>query len=235
MHSEGSTEPSWAMNRRDFFRLGGVGIAGTVLLGVMGSGDVLGQSRPGSSLAAEFEEAAAEYEVPKELLLAMGYVNTRWEMPPPETSAFEEGEAEGKGTYGIMQLVRNPTADTLGEAARLTGIPEEQLKTDRRSNIMGGAALLATSQGKKPNIFGDWLGAVSGKGGQGKFYRAVAGIGGGELYADQVFQTLVDGASARIKTGEVVTLAPQDPQARVTVLGRVLPKGLPRRVLGSSF
>ncbi|MDP8973290.1 MAG: hypothetical protein M3N45_08970 [Actinomycetota bacterium] len=50
----------------------------------------------------EVEEAAEKYRVPKELLLAIGYVNTHWEMPPPQASAYEEGELDGKGTYGIM-------------------------------------------------------------------------------------------------------------------------------------
>ncbi len=222
MYSEGSTEPSWAMNRRDFLRLGGVGIGGAALLGVMRSGDVLGQIPPGSSLAAEFEEAAGKYRIPKELLLAMGYVNTRWEMPPPQASNYEEGELEGKGTYGIMALVRNPTADTLGEAARLTGLPESALKTDRRSNILGGAALLARSQGEKPLELSEWFGAVDGEGGNGKTYGAVAGIGGGELYAGQVFETLQSGAEATIGTGERVTLPPQNLASRTTSSGEVL-------------
>ncbi len=62
-----------AMNRRDFLRLGGAGLAGTVLLGTAG-GTVLAQT--GSSLKAELAAAAAKYKVPKELLMAMGYVNT---------------------------------------------------------------------------------------------------------------------------------------------------------------
>ena len=50
-----------------------------------------------SSLDAEFEAAAKKYEVPKELRLAMGYVNTRWEMPPPEASDHEEKESPRPG------------------------------------------------------------------------------------------------------------------------------------------
>src|ERR687894_1130493 len=129
-----------AMNRRDFLRLGGAGLAGTVLLGTAG-GTVLAQ--PGSSLKAELAAAAAKYEVPKELLMAMGYVNTLWEMPPPEVSDYEEGDLHGRGTYGIMQLVQTPWEDTLGKAASLTGLSEERLKTERAANIRGGGALLA--------------------------------------------------------------------------------------------
>lgn len=201
-------------------KLCGAGLAGTVLLGTVGSRGVLAQES--SSLVEEFEEAAEKYHVPKELLLAIGYVNTHWEMPPPETSEYEEGELDGKGTYGIMALVRNPSADTLGEASRLTGISTEKLKTDRKSNILGGAALLAKSQGERPTTLGDYLGAVDGEGGNGEVFEAVSGIGGGELYADQVSDTLKKGASARTKSGEEVSLPAQSLTSRVTSQGEVL-------------
>ena len=218
MHgTEGYRSPR--MGRRKFLRLGGVGLAGAVLLGTTG-GRVLAQS--GSSLEAEFEAASREFGVPAELLLAMGYVNTRWEMPPPEASEYEPGDPHGRGAYGIMQLVRNPSTDTLGEAARLTGIPEERLKTDRAANIRGGAALLAESQGRKPARLGDWLGAVGGGGGNGKEYRAVAGVGAGGLYADQVREALRKGASETTKKGERVTLPAQDLRARATDRGEVI-------------
>ncbi len=116
------------MDRREFLDLGGAGLAGMLLLGTVGSQNVLAQE--GSSLVEEFEEAAEKYRIPKELLLAIGYTNTRWEMPPSEVSEYEQGELDGKGTYGIMALVRNPSADTLGEASKLTGISTEKLKTD---------------------------------------------------------------------------------------------------------
>jgi len=193
------------MNRRDFLRLSGVGIVGMALFGVTTS-EILAQASPNTSLVAEFEEAAEKYDVPVELLLAVGYVNTRLEMPPPEVSAYEPGNPHGRGAYGIMQLVQNDTADTLGEASRLTGIPEESLKTDRKSNILGGAALLAESQGDKPVRLGDYYGAVDGKGGRGKPYEAVAGIGAGGLFAEQVFETLKKGSSATNEDGEQIDL-----------------------------
>ena len=209
-----------SIDRRRFLKLSGAGIASVFLLSTIGAGDVFAD--PASDLEREFGEAAKEYGVPVEILLAMGYVNTRWEMPPPEASDYEDGELEGRGTYGIMALVRNPSADTLGEAARLTGIPESDLKTDRRANILGGAALLARSQGEKPLKLNEWFGAVNGEGGNGKTYEAVAGIGGGALYVEQVIETLKSGAEAKISTGETVVLPPQNPAARVTKQGEVL-------------
>ena len=197
------------MNRRRFLRLGGIGIAGAALSGAMGSGGVLAREpSSGPSLVAGFEEAAAEYGVPKGLLMAMGYVNTRWEMPPPQASHYEPGSLHGWGGYGIMHLVKNPSADTLGAAAGLTGIPEEDLKTDRLSNILGGAALLAASQGGgRPSTLGGWFGAVAGRGrAPARSLQAPSGVGGGELYAEQVFEVLKAGASATTSNGERISL-----------------------------
>lgn len=218
MYSEHSMTAPGSMSRRNFLKLSGAGVAGVFVLGIMRSGDALARG----PLSGEFEAAAKEYAVPVELLLAMGYVNTRWEMPPPQASGYEEGELDGKGLYGIMALVRNPASDTLGEAAKITGISEDKLKTDRESNILGGAALLARSQGEKPFELGDWFGAVDGSGGNGRVYDAVAGVGGGGLYADQVLDTLKSGAEAEISTGERIVLAPQDPTSRTTRNGEVL-------------
>lgn len=212
MHSKEPCGAISRMDRRRFLRLGGIGIAGAALFGAMGSTSVLAQKpSPGSSLVEEFEEAASEYGVPKELLMAMGYVNTRWEMPPPEASEYEPGSLHGWGGYGIMHLVKNPSSDTLGEASRLTGIPEEKLKTSRRSNIRGGAALLAGSQGRvKPARLGGWFAAVASRGSApGRAFDAPSGVGGGELFAEQVFETLRRGASATTRSGERIALESQ--------------------------
>jgi hypothetical protein len=208
-----SSEPSGVVSRRGFLRLGGVGVAGALLLGKVGTGKLFAQgaSSPYSSLVAEFEEAAETYDVPASLLLAMGYVNTRWEMPPPEASAHKSGDPHGRGAYGIMQLVRNDDEDTLGEASRLTGISEKDLKRDRKSNILGGAALLAEAQGEKPARLGDYFGAVTGKG-RRKLFKAVAGIGAGELYAEQVFDVLRKGSYETILDGEQIELPSQEGQ-----------------------
>jgi hypothetical protein len=184
-----------SMRRRDFLRLSGTGMAGAILLG-SASARVLAQAR--TPLKSEFRSASARYRVPKELLLAMGYVNTLWEMPPPEASDYVPGDLHGRGAYGIMQLVQTPWEDTLGWAANLTGLPEERLKTERAANVAGGAAVLAGIAGDtRPSNLNGW-------------YEAVAEYGGGELYAQEVFETLKSGASATISTGESLRLAPQD-------------------------
>jgi hypothetical protein len=188
-------KPTSSIDRRDFLRLGGTGLVGAVLLG-SASGRVLAQTK--TSLRSEFASAAARYKVPKELLMAMGYVNTLWEMPPPEASDYVPGDLHGRGAYGIMQLVQTPWENTLGRAAMLTGLSEERLKTVRPANVRGGAAVLADMMGRdKPSDLNGW-------------YEALGEYGGGDLYAQEVFETLKSGASATISTGGRLELAPQD-------------------------
>jgi len=197
--------PSPRMDRRNFLRLGGAGLAGAVLLGTAG-GKVSAQAR--TSLEEEFRSAATEYDVPRELLLAMGYTNTLWEIPPPTASDYEPGELHGRGAYGLMQLYQNPSRDTLGRAAGLTGLSEQALKNNRAANVRGGAAVLSETAGEtKPSGLDGW-------------YEAVAEYGAAEPYAQEVFQTLKAGASATISTGESLRLAPQDVTAPTVVTAR---------------
>ena len=182
------------MNRRDFLRLGGAGIAGATLLGT--AGRVLAQTE--SSLKAQFEAAATKYKVPLELLLAMGYYNTLWEMPPPFASAYRKGDPKGRGDYGIMQLTQNPSRNTLGKAAKLTGLSKARLKNNRSANIEGGAALLSNLVGKtKPKSLDGWQ-------------EALTQYADTDLYASQVYRVLKSGASLTISTGERLKLSPQN-------------------------
>lgn len=197
-----------AMDRRRFLKLSAAGVAGATLLGLTSSVSVMAQ--PDSSLKAEFEAAAEEFNVPVELLVAMGWVNTRWEMPPPRVGEYEDGEVHGMGLYGIMALVQNPSSDTLGEASELTGIPEDELKRDRASNIRGGAALLAKSRRSVPAQAANGIAraarAVEGT----PAIDAIAGVGGGEVYQEQVIEALGSGVSGRTRSGERLEVAPQE-------------------------
>jgi len=227
--------PGKEFARRQFLKVSAAGVAGAFSIGALGSSKAFAQrGEPGSDLKQEFEDAAEEFGVPVGVLIAMGYVNTRWEMPPPDASDYEEEDPHGWGGYGIMALVRNPSTDTLSEAAELTGISEKDLKRDRRSNIRGGAALLAESQKKQGrSVYGrnqrrktreqeelssteasGWLESVSGRGA----YRALgtedsapapAGVGGGEVYAEQVAQILKSGVSDKTELGERIRLQAQ--------------------------
>ena len=190
MHEGRGAGPPPKMDRRNFLRLGGAGLAGAVLLGTAG-GSVLAQATP--SVRRDFEVAAERYGVPVELLLAMGYVNTMWEMPAP--SPFDPEDLHGSGTYGILQLRRTPSEDTLGKAATLTGLSIEKLKSDRASNILGGAAVLAEMAGEnKPSGLNGW-------------YDIVADYEGSPGYANEVYGVLEDGAAKETLGGERVSLS----------------------------
>lgn len=204
-----SASPPSAISRGDFIKLGGIGIAGAALLGIMGSGGVMAQSD--STLRSEFEAAASEFDIPAEVLMAMGWVNTRWEMPPPDANVYEEGDLHGVGMYGIMALVKNPSSNTLGEAAELTGISEETLKGERVANIRGAAAVLAKSRravgGRATEDLGVALEAVEGA---TVIDDAVAGVGGGELYQEQVLAVLKSGVSGETGSGERLEIPAQE-------------------------
>lgn len=197
MCPEFSSGPSEGMNRKDFLKLGGIGIAGTALLATVGS---IGADAQTGSLRAEFEAAAEEYRVPVDLLIAIGYTNTRLEMPPPDASPYVPGDLHGRGDYGIMALKQNPSSNTLSEASELTGISEERLKTERAANIRGGAALLAQSFG--PLGILDSLGVPR----LDVVYEVLAQIWSGELYAEQVAGALGSGIPVTTLSGEQIVL-----------------------------
>ena len=201
---------SRAMGRRDLLRLGAVGVAGTAFLGGPGAVTGVMASTAPPGLAAQIERIAGTYGVPVALLLAMGYVNTRWEMPPPAVSAYQHGDPHRQGVYGVMALVRNPEADTVTTASRITGLSPAALMANRTANLAGGAALLAWSQGsgRLPRA-SDWLPAVSGTGGRGPAVRATAGVGGGDLYAEQVADALASVFSLHTSAGDNLALAAQ--------------------------
>jgi hypothetical protein len=100
-----------------------------------------------------FEEAAAEFNVPVELLESIAYTETRWRPHVPKGMAKNTAEQvievqpeSGKQppSYGIMGL-RNDTyfGQSLINAAALIHEKPVTLLTDTKANIRGAAALLA--------------------------------------------------------------------------------------------
>src|SRR5690606_29635332 len=86
------------------------------------------------SLESLFEDAAAEFDVPADLLMAVGFAETGWEMV--------EGGREFEGVapaYGVMGL----RGDRLTEAAALAGVDPDGARYDEQDNIRAAAALLS--------------------------------------------------------------------------------------------
>ncbi|MGW0604874.1 N-acetylmuramoyl-L-alanine amidase [Streptomyces sp. NPDC002640] len=150
--------------------------------------------------ARAFARAAAEYGVPRDLLVAVAHGESRLD--------GHDGEPSQANGYGVMHLVSNPTHRTLEQAAELTGLPGSRLREDTSANILGGAAVLRATADEHGLDAADRRDA-------GAWYETVAAYGGAEddraarLYADAVYDFLGQGLTARAETGETVRVAPR--------------------------
>ncbi|MGI5213506.1 N-acetylmuramoyl-L-alanine amidase [Plantactinospora sp. CA-290183] len=145
-------------------------------------------------LARAFDVAAARHGVPRDLLVALGYAETHLD--------GHAGAPSASGGYGVMHLTSNPKLRTLDEAAALTGLDRDTLRTDSAANVTGAAAVLrayADAAGLTAAQRADvnqWYGTVVRYGGSST--PAVA-----RLYADTVYDLLGTGLSAATAEGPV--------------------------------
>jgi N-acetyl-anhydromuramyl-L-alanine amidase AmpD len=175
-----------------------------------------------SGTQAAFHRAAEVSGVPEKVLLAVSYLESRWE--------DHNGQMSTSAGYGPMHLTsstlgapgsdatagkgdRGSTPDqqvgTLAEAAELTGLDTSRLQNDPVANICGGAAVLASYQpdttAQHPN----------------RWSRAVAEYADGDTaagrvqFARQVFDVLRSGAARTTSEGDRVALA-ATPNARLS-------------------
>ncbi|WP_253195137.1 peptidoglycan-binding protein [Streptomyces sp. MP131-18] len=151
-------------------------------------------------VTAAFGEAAAQYDVPRDLLVAVGYGESRLD-------GHDGLPSQARG-YGVMHLVSNPTHRTLETAAAETGLPVAELRQDTAANIRGGAAVLreyADTLGLSPHDRADldaWYPVVAQYGGATEDSTA-------RLYADTVYELLRDGVRAPVGGGETVEVTPR--------------------------
>lgn len=153
---------------------------------------------PGSAASVQqsFQRAAERWNVPVDVLLAVGYVESHWEQ--------RGGEASLDNGYGIMHLVGG-AGGTLERASQLTDLPVESLQTSASSNIQGGAAVLNDisqklnkTQGQQAKVDA-WFDVVAA-------YSGARDGSVGTEYAREVFRRMRDGATAKLASGETVTL-----------------------------
>ncbi|MGQ4513847.1 N-acetylmuramoyl-L-alanine amidase [Streptomyces sp. DW26H14] len=184
---------------------------------------------PTGSRQADFTAAAAEFHVPDSVLLALAYEESQWDAHPGQfntgggygpmnltdvTAAMARaGGAGAAGRGDIGTFTKDPALHTLDSAARLTGAPATALRTDTRTNIRGGAALLAsyekTLTGGTPADPAQWYGAVA-------RYSQASDRRTAGAFADRVYGTLRTGASRTVDRGRRVTLAGQPSLRPVT-------------------
>ncbi|MFI6058099.1 peptidoglycan-binding protein [Streptomyces sp. NPDC051286] len=150
----------------------------------------------GSSMNQALEQAAREFDVPRDLLAAVGYGETHL-----DGHAGRPSQANG---YGVMHLVSNPSNHTLETAAALTGAPLSKLRSDTAANILGGAAVLR-AYADRIGLDGDERDDIN------AWYPAVARYSGttgraAALYADTVYTFLANGIVTTVPGGERVSV-----------------------------
>ncbi|WP_416903429.1 N-acetylmuramoyl-L-alanine amidase [Micromonospora echinospora] len=164
-----------------------------------------------SPLDSAFARAAGEFDVPKDLLVAVGYGETRLD--------GHEGRPSQANGYGVMHLVSNPRQRTLERAAELTGQPVSTLRSVTSANIRGGAALLRDLADAERLTAADrdrisaWYPVVA------RYAHAVDDATA-RLYADHVYDLLHTGISTA-----AVRVAPQRVQPELGRYARVAPAG----------
>ncbi|GGP77765.1 N-acetylmuramoyl-L-alanine amidase [Saccharothrix coeruleofusca] len=187
----------------------------------------------------EYTAAAREFGVPVSVLLGVSYLQSRWDGNAGEPSRaggygpmhltdgarlrqgeHHDGEEDPRGDTARPLSPRQSTPTTtvpdslrtIDRAAELTGVPLERLRSDRRQNIRGGAALLARYQrelGAPASEPGAWYGAVA-------RYSGAEDVTTARQFADDVFDVIRSGATRTTDSGTTVTL-PADAGVRPAV------------------
>lgn len=149
-----------------------------------------------ATITGAFEAAASRWDVPVQVLMGVGYVESRWEQ--------RDGRPSLDNGYGIMHLV-DGQGGTLERAADLTGLSAEAIRTSATANVEAGAAVLSDISHKLNRPATD-------KNNLAGWYETVAEYSGSvepavrDSYAREVFRVIAEGVSATLSSGEAVTL-----------------------------
>ncbi|MEV0431556.1 N-acetylmuramoyl-L-alanine amidase, partial [Micromonospora sp. NPDC050495] len=169
---------------RSRWRRGAVALAAAALAGAVAAPPTPATAAPRDAVDSAFQRAAHEFGVPRDVLVAVGYGESRL-----DAHGGKPSQANG---YGVMHLVSNPTRHTLERAATLTGEPVARLKSATPANIRGGAAVLrelADTEGltgADRNRVSAWYPVVA-------RYSGAADDATARLYADAVYDLLQQG------------------------------------------
>jgi len=169
-----------------------------VSMAVIGQPATASPAPSASTMNAAFTQAASEFDVPRDLLVAVGYSETHLD--------GHAGKPSQDNGYGVMHLVSNPERQTLERAAKLTGASKAELKRNDAANIRGGAALLR-SYADKAGLKASDRDRVA------AWYPAVAGYGGAEseqtarLYADAAYDFVNKGVRGKTADAKGVRTA----------------------------
>lgn len=169
-------------------------------------------------LANAFETAAAKYDVPREVLVGVGYAESHLD--------GHDGQPSQSNGYGLMHLVSNPLNPTMSEAAKLTGLPVEKLAKDSAANIAGAAAVLdsyadqAGLSGEARKDVAKWYPVIA-------KYSHSADAPTGRLYTDEVYRIIGEGVgTAGVRTDPKRVTPDRGAYAKVAPLGTRTPASI---------
>jgi N-acetyl-anhydromuramyl-L-alanine amidase AmpD len=177
-------------------------LAAALVTGCAAEGEVSG---PEGTMAVEvqpldqiFEAAAQEFDVPADLLKAVGYAETGWEMA--------EGEQEFDGlpaAFGVMGL----RGDNLARGAALAGVDEDDARYDATANIRAAAALLsawADEGGIVRTDVGAWAPVVA------RLSGATDAAGQYDYVVNNVYRAIQEGTTLELEGGLVLARVRRD-------------------------
>ncbi len=190
---------------------GSASTSGSDCLRAIGSGSAAG------ARDRAFTAAARTYAVPKDLLVAVSYMESRWDNhgsspstsggygPLHLTDVTGDGSSNAKGDGATIRTQAPASLHTLQLASRLTGLNRGRLVSDPAANICGGAAVLASYQRDHHGTLGAsspvsaWTGSVG----------AYSGTAGREsdVFVSQVYRVLTSGAQRTTNDGQQMRLA----------------------------
>ncbi|MFI8293527.1 N-acetylmuramoyl-L-alanine amidase [Streptomyces sp. NPDC085614] len=232
-------------SRRRVTRAAGAVASAALLFPLLAATPSATAARPedSGSLQQQFTASAERQGVPRSVLLAVSYLQSRWDAhggAPSVTGGYgpmhltdavtalaeaphhSHGEEDARGddaraprtpagAAAPAATTAPPTAEqlparlrTLERAARVAGIPAEELRTSSAANIEGGAALLAAAQRESGRPLSadpaDWYGAVA-------RYSGADDTATASTYANDVYEVIRSGETRTTDSGQVVTLA----------------------------
>ncbi len=143
-----------------------------------------------------FMAASQKYNVPIEILRAIGWVESHWDM--------RSGQESSDHAYGVMGLRSSEWSKSLDRSIAVSGFNAENVKTDLQSNVFAGAALLADIA-KQQNISGrdleSWAPAVVG-------YEELTDPKLADIAVQLIYGAILNGMGRSFPDGSILAIAP---------------------------
>ncbi len=157
---------------------------------------------PSVPLGGAFSDAAVEYNLPVDLLLAIGYDESHF----VQQGNPAIGQDVEDGGYGVMHLIDRPDNNSLETAAALIKQSPDALKSDATLNIKGAAALMRSLMDKQSiSVAVDapieqWQSVVVA-------YSEAIHPGVAAMYVQEIYKLLHEGFRYTTASGEVLAVA----------------------------